>query len=221
MLACYILAQEVAAQPNSGSIGSAFSISVGMGVGIHNAPFLVDYLNAYRISQSEPRLDDFSSMLEVFVAPELRVQPEWSCAIEYALLMKSQTVGTSSSAGSEFSYLVHMPTAIVHYVVSDPNFFLKFGGGVGYHVATLQQKLYPYSLEDSFTASGPGFKLEAVGDTKFDETFFGSIGVDLRWDFLGTFKNAQGVEAHERTTNSTAKMRFFSASVKFGVMFQL
>jgi hypothetical protein len=221
LLAGFIVAQQVVAQPNSETTGSSFSISAGMGVGIHHAPFLVDYLNAYRISQSEPRLDDFSSMLEFFIAPELRVHAEWSCAIEYSVLMKTQTVGASSAAGSEFSYLVHMPTALVHYVVSDPNFFLKFGGGVGYHIAAFQQRLYPYNIEDSFTASGLGFKLEAVGDTKFDETFFGSIGVDLRWDFLGTLKNARGVEAYERTTNSTAKMQFFSASVKFGVMFQL
>ncbi len=210
-------------QPVSNGFASPrFSVSVGLGGGVHSAPFLVDYMNAFRVSQLGDRLDDFSSMLEFFVSPEYRVQPEWSVALEYSLLVKSQVVGGGpNSSGSEFSYNVHMPTAIVHYVVNAPAYYLKFGGGIGYHVASLQQTLSAYGVEENFSASGVGFKLEAVGNTKFDETMYGSIGVDVRWDFLGAFKNANGVEAFERTTNTTANMQFFSLGLKFGIMFQL
>jgi hypothetical protein len=201
---------------------SMFSVSLGLGVGLHSAPFLVDYMNAFRSSPAEQRLDEFSSMLELFMTPEYRIHPAWSLALEYSLLMKTQTVGGGlSAAGSEFVYNVHMPTAILRYRVSDPAFYLKFGGGVGYHVATLNQTLYSYGVEEHYTTSGLGIKVEAVGNTKFDETFYSSIGVDLRWDFLGAFKNASGEEAYERATKTTARMQFFSFSLKFGIMFQL
>jgi hypothetical protein len=193
-----------------------------MGVGVHSAPFLVDYMNAFRPSPSSSRLDDFSSMLELFITPEYRAQPEWSIGLEYSILIKTQSLGGGPyDAGSEFTYNVHMPTALLRYVVSDPAYYLKVGGGVGYHVATLQQIHFSYGIDERFTAKGIGVKLEAVGNTKFDETFYGSIGVDLRWDFLGTFKNESGVEAHERATNTTARMQFFSISLKFGVLFHL
>lgn len=209
-------------QPSGDSVPSKFAVSVGLGAGIHSAPFLVDYMNAFRPSQTSERLDEFSSMLELFITPEYRIQPEWSVALEYSMLIKTQTVGGGPySAGSEFAYNVHMPTAMVRYVVSDPAFYLKFGGGLGYHLATLQQTLYSYGVDERFTANGVGVKLEAVGNTKFDETLYGSIGVDMRWDFLGAFKNASGAEAFERATNTTARMQFFSISLKFGVMFQL
>lgn len=201
---------------------SRFAVSVGLGAGVHSAPFLVDYINAFRASQTGERLDEFSSMLELFITPEYRVQTDWSVAVEYSLLIKTQSVGGNPyGAGSEFAYNVHMPTAMVRYVISDPVYYLKFGGGLGYHFATLQQTLYSYGVDERFTANGVGVKLEAVGNTKFDETFYGSIGVDLRWDFLGTFRNASGAEAFERATNTTARMQFFSIGVKFGVMFQL
>lgn len=220
---CTLVVQQGSSQTMSGELAlPRFSVSIGMGGGIHSAPFLVDYMNAFRVSQGGDRLDDFSSMLEFFVSPAYRVEPEWSVALEYSLLVKSQTVGVGPySSGSEFSYNVHMPTAIVHYVINAPAYYLKFGGGLGYHVATLRQTVYTYGVEENFSASGVGFKLEAVGNTKFDDTMYGSIGVDLRWGFLGTFKNANGVEAFERTTNSTAKMQFFSLGLKFGIMFQL
>ncbi|MGH2568352.1 MAG: hypothetical protein ACRDGA_08435, partial [Bacteroidota bacterium] len=201
---------------------SRWNISLGLGAGVHAAPFLVDYMNAFRQSQAGERLDDFSSMIEFFVTPEYRLEPAWSVGLEYSLLTKSQTVGGGqNSAGSEFTYNVHMPTAIVHHVIDGSSYFVKLGGGVGYHFATLRQTLYAFGVEEDFTASGVGVKLEAVGNTKFDETLYGVVGVDLRWGFLGAFKNAAGVEAFERATNTTARMQFFSLSLKFGVMFQL
>ena len=199
-----------------------FSVALGMGAGIHSAPSLVDFISSYGTTSSGERLDEFSSMVEFYIAPAVRVEPQWSVGVEYALLLKSHTVGnSSSSSGAEFSYLVHMPTAIVHYIIDEPAYNLRFGGGAGYHLATLTQTLRVFGAEEQFSASGVGVKLEAVGNTKFDDTFYGNIGVDMRWDFLGSLKNAAGVPAYNRATNAEATMRFFSLSLKFGVLFQL
>jgi hypothetical protein len=209
-------------QSSADAMRSRFAVSLGMGAGVHSAPFLVDYMNAFRPSPSSSRLDEFSSMLELFVTPEYRVHPEWNVGLEYSVLIKTQSLGNGPyGAVSEFAYKVHMPTALLRYVVSDPAYYLKVGGGLGYHVATLQQTLSSFGVDERYTTTGVGVKIEAVGNTKFDETFYGSIGVDLRWDFLGTFKNTSGAEAYERTTNTTARMQFFSISLKFGVLFQL
>ncbi|MBI3585662.1 MAG: hypothetical protein HY088_00845 [Ignavibacteriales bacterium] len=197
-----------------------FEISGGMGISIHSTPSLADYINI----TARPRqlLDEFSSAVEFFITPELQVSEEWSMGLEYSLLLKSYTLDDRSGfSRSEFSYQVHMPTLLLHYLVIGEGYKVKFGGGVGYHIAKFNQSFLSYGTSDDFTAKSIGVKLEAVGNTKFDDTFYGSIGIDLRWDFLGTLKKPDGSEAFDRTTSTTAKMNFFSAGLKFGVTFRL
>lgn len=212
------LAQEAAAQRAS----REFSIAAGLGVAAHSAQRLNDYINAIGRPGQGQRLDDFASAAEFFVRPELRVSEDWVLGLEYSLLVKSYALGDASGySRSEFSYHVHMPTLLLEYLVPGEGYRLKFGGGAGYHVATFSESFPSYGTQDDFSAGGLGLKLNAVGNTKFDETFYGLIEVDLRWDFLGTLKNKEGAEAVERTTSTTAKMNFFNVGIKFGVLFQL
>ena len=201
---------------------SRYSISFGMGAGVHSAPRVADYISSFGVTESGQRVDEFSSMLELYFAPWMRVEPEWGVGLEYAFLTKTHTVGSGPGlVGAEFTYNVHMPTALVHYVVDGSSYYFKFGGGAGYHFATMIQTLRSVGAEETFSTEGFGLKLEAMGYTKFDDTFFGNIGADLRWDFLGALTTDSGLAAIDRTTNTTAKMQFFSVSLKFGVCFQL
>ncbi|MCI0706951.1 MAG: hypothetical protein L0Y80_05630 [Ignavibacteriae bacterium] len=172
---------------------SQYSISLGMGVGVHSAPSLADYISAFGTSGDGERVDEFSSMLELYVTPSMRVEREWDVAIEYGLLLKTHLVGSNNtSSGTEFAYSVHMPTAIVHYVVDGESYYVKLGGGAGYHFATMTRTLFVFGSEEKFSTAGFGAKLEAVGNTKFDDTFYGNIVADLRWDFLDSFKKCCG-----------------------------
>ncbi len=199
-----------------------FEISGGMGISLHSTPSLADYINATARPRQEQLLDEFSSAVEFFITPELQVSEEWSLGLEYSLLLKSYMLDDPSGfSRTEFSYQVHMPTLLLHYLVIGEGYKVKFGGGAGYHIAKFNQSFLSYGTGDDFTAQSIGVKLEAVGNTKFDETFYGSIGVDLRWDFLGALRKSDGSEAFNRATGATAKMSFFSAGLKFGVTFRL
>jgi hypothetical protein len=92
---------------------------------------------------------------------------------------------------------------------------LKFGGGIGYAFGSLTEHYVLSGQENKSAAAGPSFKIEAVGNTEFDEHFWGSIGVDLRWVYAGTFKTVAV------STVQPPKLDFFSAGIKFGVTFQL
>jgi hypothetical protein len=194
--------------------------TVGMGIDLHSATSIVNYINL----MAQPRLDekvyDFSSAVEFFAVPEMQVSHDWSVGLEYSLLIKSYAIDDRSGySRSEFSYQVHMPTVLVHRLILGEGFRVKVGGGLGYHVASFTQRFPTVGSEETLSAGGIGVKLDAVGNTKFDDTFYGSIGVDLRWDFDGTLKHGPGAAA--TNSNPLPQMNFFSAGLKFGVTFQL
>ena len=182
-------------------------VSGGLGVGAHSAPSLVDYISTV----SGQRMNDFASASEFFVTPEVQVTDDVSLAMEYIYLIKSYTIDPAW----DFSYKVQMPSMLVHYLLPGEGYWLKFGGGIGYASGTFTERNTISGAEASYDASGLSLKAEAVGNTMFDEHFWGSIGLDLRWVFGGTFK-----ETTQRNL-VPPRLRFFSAGVKFGIMFQL
>ena len=142
--------------------------------------------------------------------------------VEYGLLIKSYTIDDQSGySRSEFSYQVHMPTVLVHRLLIGEGYRVKLGGGIGYHFANFTQSFSSLGSEGTLSARGPGIKLDAIGNTKFDETFYGSIGVDVRWDFVGPLKAGSGGSAATSSAVPLPKMDFFSVGLKFGVTFQL
>ncbi len=113
-----------------------------------------------------------------------------------------------------------MPSLLVHRLVFGEGFRLKFGGGLGYHFVQFDESFPTDGTSETLRTSGLGIKLDAIGNTKFDETFYGSIGVDLRWDFLGTLSRSGPSANVARSTPALPQMTFFNAGVKFGVTFQ-
>jgi hypothetical protein len=213
----------LSAQPASNdSTKRFFDLTVGLGISVQSAPLLANYINALTQPTIDQRVDQFNSVAEFYFVPELQVSREWSTAIEYSLLIKSFTINNSSGfARTDISYEVHMPSVLVHYLVFGEGFRLKLGGGVGYHFVKFDQTFSTTGTGETLRSSGPGFKLDATGNTKFDETFYGSIGIDLRWDFLGRLSRDAGAPQIARSGPDLPKMSYFNAGVKFGVTFQL
>ena len=195
-----------------------FMVSAGLGINAHNAVAITDYINAITQPTPDQRIDDFGSAVEFYVMPELQIAEEWSVGLEYALLLKSHSLISQAGGGNtEIGYSIHMPTAIVHYLIAGEGYWLKLGGGIGFHYGLLQQRLFGGTQQTDFTASGAGVKIEAVGNTRFDDSFYASIGVDVRWGFGGSFNNPDQGEAQFATT--TARMEFFNVGLKLGVAF--
>ncbi|HWP81477.1 MAG TPA: hypothetical protein VNN76_02375 [Bacteroidota bacterium] len=190
-------------------------VSAGMGVSAHSAPSIVDYVNV--VAQPSQRVDEFTTSIEFFVAPEIQINEDWSIALEYGYHLKSYGFDNSSGLGRvEFTHRVHLPTLLLHYLMPGEAYWFKLGGGLGYHNDMFEESFSSVNRRETYRGSGIGAKVEAVGNTAFDESFYGSIGVDMRWVFGGSFKDHEGKAA--RYNGFSPKMGFFSAGLKFGVM---
>jgi hypothetical protein len=189
-------------------------VSAGMGVSYVDAPNVVEYLNKFA-SPSE-RASDFTSAVEFFVAPETWLSPSVVLKLEYAYLLKSYSLG-SSFGSYHFDYSVHMPTLILDYVFEGDAFYVKVGGGVGYHFGKFSYLFPNSSTEARFTGNGVGVKLELMGNTAFGESLYGLIGGDLRLGFIGALKDSDGngpVGAVD-----PVRLHFASVGIKFGLVY--
>jgi hypothetical protein len=199
-----------------------FDFTTGLGIGAHSAPSIANYINLVAQPALDQKVDQFSTAVEFYAVPELQVSREWSLALEYSLLVKSYSINDRSGfSRTDMSYEVHMPSLLMHYLVFGDGYRLKFGGGFGYHFVAFNQSFPTNGSAETLRTAGLGFKLDAVGNTRFDETFYGSIGFDLRWDYLGTLKRSGETTPVAQSITNLPRMSFFNAGVKFGITFQL
>ena len=194
---------------------NTFSLYGGMGISLAAAPATVDYLNT--LVDASQRVDEFATAVEFFGGAEFPVTDEWGGALEYSYLFKSYTLPTSFAGTYTLFYNIHMPTAMVHYIIPGQGYFLKFGGGAGYHAGSITQTSSFYGTDSSYTAHGLGVKLQAAGQTAFDEHLFAYIGGDMRWELLGAVKNADGKELRNR--GEAASLSMFTVGLKFGLIY--
>ncbi len=197
-----------------------FHLSAGLGVDAHSAPSIVDYINAVASPAIGARLDEFSSATEFFITPEIRFDDDWSIALEYVLFLKSYNVSDAGGFQAwEFSNRTQMPTLLLHYVIPGKGYWLKFGGGAGYASASFTQRYIPSGSEETFRTKGFNVKADVVANTEFDEHFYGTIGLDVRWCVAGAPTDESGRQPAYGTTR--ARINFFSVGAKFGILFQL
>jgi len=192
------------------------SFSAGMGINGHSATSTADYISTILQLREPDRIGDFTSAIEFFAAPEFQISDDWSLGLEYSYMVKSYRLSSTAGPGiSEFSTSVHMPTVVLHYLVPGEGYWLKLGGGVGYYLGSFSQALFGSGQEETYRASAPGLKLEVVGNTMFDDSFYGYIGVDLRWAFDETFSDADG---HTPSCQGLSPgLGFFNVGLKLGV----
>jgi hypothetical protein len=212
LLLLLLCSRSVVAQQTS-HVGSFIQVTGGLGVSAHYDPTIINYINQLTLPAPDQKITDFASASEFFITPEVQVSDDWSVGIEYSYLLKSYNV--LGQYAWNFSYTSQMPTMLVHYLSPGDGYWLKFGGGIGYAFGSFTEQFVQSGQENRSSTSGPAFKVEAVGNTEFDEHFWGSIGLDLRWVYAGTFKTVAV------TSLASPKLDFFSAGIKFGVTFQL
>ncbi len=194
---------------------NAFAISAGMGVDEVAATHIVNYVNTTAVAGQTA--DQFATAVDFFGAAEIPLGEEYGLKAEYTYLFKSYTFVSVYGGTNEVFYALQMPSLIGQYVITGEGYFVKFGGGFGYHFGSMEEKRSLYATTSTSKATGPGFVLEAAGQTAFDEHLFGYIGGDLRWEFLGTLKDAQG--AAVSSLGQTATLNLFSAGLKFGLIY--
>jgi hypothetical protein len=222
-LSFFLLAQLCFSGASFGQVGKikrTISFSGGMGVTYIRAIDIVNYLNQY--TSVYEKLDNFSSAVEFFAAPEYSLNDDFSLKLEYSYLLKSYSIANPSSGNFQFEYADHMPTALLLYVLDGDGFYVKLGGGLGYHFGKFTQLFPNSSTEERFTGRGLGFKIEAVGNTAFGESLYGVIGADARLDLIGRLTDDTGKNLEIRRPQGSAapvRLRFVSIGIKFGLIY--
>lgn len=188
-----------------------FEVSAGLGIDAFSTPTVTDYIN--RVAQPREAVEEFSTAVEFSVTTEVKVSAEWSAGLDYNYLVKSYSV-EGVGGGSKFTYGAHMPFLVVHYVIPWQHSRLKVGGGAGMVLSTFEEQLFGGSSIRRYQARGGGVKLEAVGNSRFDDHLYGVIAADIRWVFGGTF--------HDGTSDASigtvrAEGGYFTVGLKFGI----
>jgi hypothetical protein len=171
----------------------------------------IDIVNRVNSVPRTDRVSEFVTAAEFFGAVEVPVNGDWTAKLEYAYLIAGYGA-TTLFPGSEFSVTVHMPTLIAQYVIVNRGVYnVKTGFGIGYHFGTYEER---YGTADTeFTGDGIAAKLDLEANTAFGENFFGYLGGDIRWDFVGDLKSSN---VHVPDVGPVPALNFFSIGAKLG-----
>ena len=193
-------------------------VAAGMGVSYLSMTDVVDLANIASASLGGyQRLPEFKAAAEFFGAVTVPCSPDWVLKFEYAYILTTYNVATAYGTGqAEYTAMIHLPSLIVQYVLlNEPVYNVKVGAGGGYHFGTLGVTYY--TQNDSYSGNGPGLVLEAEGNTAFGESLYAYLGVNVRWDFIGTLSNSAGMEPyHASTAGGGTTMQFFGLGARLG-----
>ena len=192
------------------------SLSAGMGVSYLAPKDIVALVNVTAIPSE--RLSQFHAAGEFFGAAAYPLSQRWMLKAEYAYLTWSTTVD-GGYGQADFGLTVHMPSVILQYIIVDEGSFdVKCGAGGGYHFGSYSEK-YSYLSGESYTAKGPGFVLEMEANTAFGDHLEAFLGGNIRWSFIGTLTNAEGMVPGRNADGSTVTMNFFGAGARLGLSY--
>lgn len=191
----------------------------GLGIGMGSMAALADYANVVGGPSRDDRIEDFQTLFELNGGMEISIDENWSLGFDYASV--SRTISTASlvpGTGWEFEPTIHMPTVIVRRLYESPGVSYGIGAGFGYHSGRLIQRFPASGSVDAFDGSGPGFMLQAVGYTFFDERFAGMIALDLRGSFITKLEDAAGRQPSY--AGSTATLETYAIALRFALSYQ-
>jgi len=214
------LAQTKAYAPAGNQADTPLRIALagGMGVIYMSMTDVVDLANNASASLGGyQRLPEFKAAAEFFGALTIPLTTDWELKFEYAYLLATYNVATAYGSGeAEYTAMAHLPSLIVQYeVLKAPVYNVKIGGGGGYHIGTLAVK--NFTQEDDYSGNGPGIVLDVEGNTAFGESLFAYLGVNVRWDFIGTLTNGAGMGPSLMTATQTGTtMEFFGLGARLG-----
>jgi len=205
-------AREVA-WPDVPKIG----IGAGMTVCGINANELTDYMNS--LSGVSRTIGSWNVAGEFSAASEFHLTGDLSLKVEYAYLLNSHSIDDPLTGGNiDVSYGVHMPSVILHYmIIGSEGYFLKFGGGAGYYIASLEQKFPSYLGTSQSSASGIGVKLDVSGQTPLGDGIFFIIGGNMRFSFMGDFHG--GVFGEVSGPVRAVSMNFITIGATMGFIY--
>ncbi len=196
------------------------SATAGLGLEYFDAPSLNKYLN-FAAPGAMPNVS-FQSAIQFAGAGEFFISRDWAIGLEYGYITK--TVSSSGALGSQqidFSY--YLPSLTLRRVIVGEGYYIQFGGGIGYHFGGLSAST-PYSDKTAdYSCRGVGVKLDALLDTRLGERLYARIDAEVRTEFTGVLKAANGSDLSYIDYNSgqshSVDMSFGGVGITFGLVY--
>lgn len=187
---------------------SQVDVSVGMGINYASAPSLKDYINANFLGD----LGTFSSSVEFNGELLYSLSPSFQLGVEYAMSIFS--FSNRSGFNYDLNYNLHKPSLMAYYVLPGEGYKIKFGGGVGPRVASVEEDIYQ---PINYSAFGFGFVIRGEGHTGLGGNFYAMIAADMRYDLPGKPESdndsPSGIETKDVDVN------ILSFGVKLGISY--
>lgn len=214
---CFLVCHSQTKQSDVMNNKNSFSAFAGMGINGIVATDVVKYINALTLYNQQ--VPTFSTAVDFFGGIEFPISDEWGMKIEHSYLFSSYNVAGNSGGTYNFFYAVNAPSVVVQKVITGHGYFFKLGAGGGYHFGSAEQKASLYGVTTNYSSRGIGIKLEAVGQTAFDENLFAYIGVTTGWEFVGDLKDENGDKLYLPSTTNPVSLNYFYAGIRFGLSF--
>lgn len=193
-------------------------VAAGMGVSYLSMTDVVDLANIAGASLGgHQRLPEFKAAAEFFGAVTYPCSADWVIKFEYAYVLTTYNVSTAYGSGqAEYTAMAHLPSLIVQYVLlKAPVYNVKVGAGGGYHFGALDVTYF--TQNDRYRGNGPGVVFEAEGNTAFGESLYAYLGLNIRWEYIGTLTNVAGMGPYSAGSAGTGTtMQFFGLGARLG-----
>jgi hypothetical protein len=196
-------------------INAQVDITGAMGIAFVNNSSLKDYINSNFPSEKE--LGTFNSSFDLSLEADYTISENFEMGLEYVYNIFSYTTSTFGGLGVyEISYKHLKPSLLAYYVLPGAGYKFKIGGGIGYRVVDLDEKIFQTV---NYTTSGFGFLLRAQGLTTLGGNFYANLGGTFRYDLPGEVSESNPTDSGHSMEDYNVSINSIVFSVNIGVTY--
>lgn len=183
---CYLYSQTSFENPNK-TKGSDFNIYIGMGLGMISTPSFTNYLREEIPYTNTDTISSFTSAFEIFGGVEYLISKKLIVTFDYSYLIKTVNYQYTYFLYDYFYYL-HQTNLEVLYLINKNNYLIKFGGGVGFTFASLENELSQTSTVN-YSSTGLSYRGDFIFSPMLSDNFGMYLGLNIAGNVLGSLKN--------------------------------
>ena len=190
-------------------------VTAAMGIAFVNNSSIKDYINANFPSDQE--LGTFNSSFDLSLEADYTVSENFELGLEYVYNIFAYTTSILGGYGVyDLSYKHHKPSVLAYYVIPGAGYKFKFGGGIGYRLVDLDEKIF---RTINYTATGFGFLLRVQGLTTLGGNFYANLGGSFRYDLPGKVSSGNSSESGNSLEEFNVNVDSVVFSVNIGVTY--
>lgn len=199
------------------SISAQVEISASMGIDFINSPSFYDYINQNYTQSGGESLEDFNASILFSGGAGYQLSENYQPAVEISYLINSYTASLQNGQ-YEISYGNLIFSLLNYYVIDGEGYSFKFGGGAGLRFLLADESLPGTGITKTFSSTGYGFMLKAVGNTLLGGNLFARISVQARYDLNGEPKN-NGTPLVNNIAKENVNFNSISVGLSLGVSY--